>query len=130
MSKSSLPADLQPGDIVRFSRVVRVTVIDGDVVWGTDEKSGVLRRFITEGTTGRFELLHHRRPPTPSIGDVITGPELQRIRWKRGSVVRSVANDMSLMLDDAGIWLRSDGNRFAFSDFGQFRHYEVLVVRK
>ena len=128
---SSAIDDFQVGDLVKFSRVFRVTHVNKNGLDGVDEKSGVGLYFSSIGSrlggedATRYELLH-RPTPKPAVGSVLSSQKIRDTMWRRGTIL---LNDRgaSLTLRKDGTWLRSDGESFEFEDFWASWHDFTLI---
>lgn len=140
MTKLSL-AELREGDLIRVSRVVRViegaryTDIYGPFVDCIDEKDE--HGFeIWEAdyikNTQNIEILH-RPSRKPHVGDILTPAEVQKVMWKRGSVIQNVTTGAVITLMPDGTWVNSTRG-YTGIEFSEFDNpyldddFEVLHV--
>lgn len=116
-------ADARVNDLIRVSRVYRVTAELSDYGWddcvvGKDEKSGDVVEIYDEGGTQVIELLH-RPSKKPELGAVLTPDEVCRVQWKRGTVLQNTTSGSVLTLMPDGTWVNSSRglHRIGFDEF-------------
>lgn len=107
----------QPGDLVKFTRVFRVTGVDHVGIGGKDEKTGAPVYFSADknylGQAAKLQLVH-RPKKKPAVGAVLTADEVRAVQWKRGTVLVD-GDGAALMLAAGGDWRNVYGGYFTFT---------------
>ena len=72
-----------------------------------------------------------RKPrPRPKVGDILNGPQVAEVRWKRGSLIRAIDTGQHGMLDAEGVWRFTGGGTLGFHNMKarDYWRYEVVFV--
>lgn len=116
---------LKPGDYARIT-VTHSGVVDhvegGLVYWRSGAKISAVK-------------VDKVKAPKPPAGTVLTGPEVENIWWRRGTLLRSSSSGSLLVLQADGTWRRlNDGAIWTFPQIAQSTAsiwkttYEVVFV--
>jgi hypothetical protein len=124
------PNAYAPGDVVKISRTIRVVDVFGDVIYGDDVKDNNHRVNFANTGTARVEMvkLVRRKPKT---GEILTGAEVVKAHWKRGSMIRCTAQAglTAIVLFADGKWRDVGGvGSYSFDDINEDATFEVLLV--
>lgn len=131
MKQDELLGTLGEGDVVRISRVVRLSGPATNSppsnltrLYGSDTQSGAPTGHSITGNA-KVELIAKAPKPKPKAGTVLTGAEMSDIWWKRGTIFRCVesssgsrtACSASVLLADGRLQVIDDPKiRYEFSD--------------
>lgn len=84
------PANYAVGDIVKISRTVQVEQVLNDRIYAADCRDGFHRIQVVNTGTAKVEMVKRAAKPKPKAGDVLTGAEIGKIQWKRGTIIQCV----------------------------------------
>jgi hypothetical protein len=127
-----LPEDLKQGDLIKVTQVFRVLtgVLYGEYSLVDEKNPSEIHHYEVgawdQNTTRKIELLH-REKPKPERGDVITGKDVNEIRWKCGAVLRD-ALGVVYLLSREGEWIDSEGCYVGFDRFAGSIKFDVINV--
>jgi hypothetical protein len=82
-------ATYQAGDIVQVRKTIEVTESGSSFVRGLDVQTGDLHQFYLSGATA-VEMVKkavQKSDRRPSVGASVSGRDISRIWWKRGTVI-------------------------------------------
>jgi hypothetical protein len=108
-------ATYTPGDIVKVTRTIKVDSFDGDYLHGRDVTDDRQRVFALDIGSTRVEMVKksvQKSDRRPSVGASVSGRDISRIWWKRGTVIlctRTIPEN-ALVLHDDGLWHGVTGN--------------------
>lgn len=130
------PANYAVGDIVKISRTVQVEQVLDDRIYAADCRSGHHRIQVVNTGTAKVEMVKRAARPKPKAGDVITGAEIGRIQWKRGTVIRCVEFPGGRAVRVAALVLFTDGKwhdvegfaAYEFEALARDSKFEILLV--
>jgi hypothetical protein len=129
-------ATLEKGDVFKLSATLRVKSRDEVGVITEEVRGGGLWAISPEDgeTSATLQVVSKAAPQRQSfkVGDVISGDTLQRVQWKRGTIVSHGSHlHCGFVLRGDGAWhsLESDG-AYPFSDFPGHVDYVIQHLPK
>lgn len=123
----------ESGDIVRISRTIRVDEVTDDEIFGIDVQSEQPFYHILHGSA-RVEMVRkgvRKSSRKPSVGASLTGRDIGRIWWKRGTIIhhKPAGEGGELVLHADGLWHSVTYDQaFEFEDLNPEAKFEIKYV--
>lgn len=125
----------EPGDIVRTYRTVEVDEVTDCEIFGTDVQSGQPYYYvISDGSSARVEMVRkgvRKSSRKPAVGASLTGRDIGRIWWKRGTIIhhKPAGEGGELVLHADGLWHSVTYDQaFEFEDLNPEAKFEIKYV--
>lgn len=127
------PSAYAVGDIVKVTETFVVESAGNRSIWLVDVKDAAHRFTLwpSEHGSGRIEMVKKAARPTPKAGEILTGKEVGKAQWKRGSMIRCTRTPRlaPLVLFADGKWHDVEGvSAYEFDDLAPEAPFEVLLV--
>lgn len=121
------------GDKVELTVTAYVKSIDGRTVALAATREPFTDSITLDACHASRLRLRQAAPAAPLVGDTITGRTLRETAWRRGTIIRDVADDIRYVLTGSGRWvdITTDGDdvdAYRFDTFEDGERFDIEVA--